>query len=207
MKLTVNGHTYRLKGIDELTLADWGLFHSGPWPEDKAEAFEHMVGILSRVTTIPRGTLRKCNVRDLEGAVASIGETLTKGGEALSQEPPKEWTHKGRRYIVPHDLEDLSFERWQAFTSILFGMDNEVDVYAAAIACLCPIDGEEFDAGKLGDRIEDAKGLPMLNALTCAAFFFASSERFRTSIEGWSLSMLRKSVQSLGPMLKPSAMA
>lgn len=194
MRLKIGDKTYRLRGPDELTLGDWGPINSEPWPDDPAKAHDHLVGIIARLTTAPASKIRKARVGDLEGAVGMITDVLDKAMRASKADPVTEFTHDGKRYIVPADLEDVEFERWHAFTNVLKGVDKEVDAYAYALACLC-LGPDEFDVGQLTPLAESMKGAPLLQSLGVCAFFFASSERYRNAMMGWSRSLLTSALR------------
>lgn len=206
MRLKIGDKTYRLREPSELTLSDWAHFNSDPWPADEAAALDHVVGILSRLTTAPKGQLKRVRVGDLERAVTLVTDSVAAAVKAQQADPPASFTFGGVTYQVPSDLEDVDFERWHTFTAILRGVDKEVDAYAFSLACLA-IGPNEFDASTVGERAEAFKAMPMMQALTVCAFFFGSSERYRSAMTGWSRSLVTSVMQQIAPMLKPHATA
>lgn len=186
MKFLIEGKTYRMRTADELVLADWHAINGEPFPPDQSDMVEHLVGIISRVTTVPKIKLRKVRMADLEQAVESITQVLERAVKAQQATAPDAFEFEGVIYTVPRNLEDLEYERWHTFTSALNGVDKEVDAFALSLACLCQ-GPTEFDGVEVGALADKFKRLPMFTALTVCAFFFASSERWRIVMLGWCL--------------------
>lgn len=170
MKFLIDGKTYRMRTADELVLDDWHAINGEPFPTDQSEMVEHLVGIISRVTTLPKAKLRKVRMADLEQAVESITQVLERAVQAQQATAPDAFEFDGVTYTVPRNLEDLEYQRWHTFNTALNGVDKEVDAFALSLACLCvgPADFDGIDVAALADKF---KKLPMFTALTVCAFF------------------------------------
>lgn len=215
MKFALNDTTgkrtvYRMRPLSELTLADWMTLNGNPMPDDKYAA---AIEAVARLTTAPASKLRRLPVGELERLIEAASVAVDKGTKAQQQEPPTSFTHKGVTYMVPQDLEQVSYAQWFDLTEVhLPRVEREVDAYAICIAVLCLPDGEEYDGAKMDARRAELLGMDMVTALRIAAFFFGRSERFRSAMNQHLSSLRTSALRSLGlvagssqPATAPSA--
>jgi hypothetical protein len=196
---------YRMRPLSELTLADWMTLNGNPMPDDKYAA---AIEAVARLTTAPASKLRRLPVGELERLVDVAVKAIDAGTKAQQDAPPTSFAHKGITYVVPQDLEQVSYAQWFDLTEVhLPRVEREVDAYAVSIAVLCLPDGEEYEGAKMDARRTDLLGMDMVTALRIAAFFFGRSERFRNAMHQHLSSLRTSALRSLGLVAKSSAPA
>lgn len=182
-----NRKEYRIKPLDDLTLADWVVLTQPDAAKDEVDGFEQLLRLVSRHTTIPRKALNKMPAKDVRLLVDAMAATLdevSKAREKAERMRPQSFEFQGVTYMVPQSIEDeLTFGQEQSLTNVMLpACETDAEGYAAILAATCLPEGEEFDGSKMAERKALFMGVPLRTAMEVCAFFFDSSERLRISI-------------------------
>jgi len=175
---------YRVKSFDAMTIADWRAITSQPI--EATDPHEVSIELLCRHTTIPRSALRRMPASEVARLLDAIGDyavALSKAKEEADKGLDlRTFVHDGVTYAVPQDLEnDVTFGQFEDLDKILLPKcESDADMHATICASLCLPQGEEYDGAKVMARIAAFETLPVHVALKVFAFFFGSSEWFRT---------------------------
>ena len=179
---TSEGHTYGVKDFDELTLADWRDLTAVDLPDpDESKALENTLALLSRHTGMPVADLRRLRPESADLLIEAIGETLALALRAKDEERelPTTYTLGGITYAVPQNLEaDTVAGQWWDFKAA-HTLEHEADIMIRSLAVLLVPEGEEYD-GNPDARMEAMATMPAQDAFAMSAFFFESSERYRS---------------------------
>lgn len=181
--------SYRVKPLEEMTVRDYVTLTTPPLGEDLTDEYERLLTLLSRHTTIPRKALNKMPAKEVQtlvnALVLMLNDVVKAKEEADKTDPPPHFVFKGTTYLVPQDIENtMTFGAEQSLSKVLLPKcDTEAEGYAAVLAVCCLEQGEEFDAEKVGARMELFMGLPVTIAFRVCAFFFDSSDLLRRSID------------------------
>lgn len=177
---------YRVKPLDDLTVREW-LVIDAPFPEEETDGFEKLLQLVMRHTTLPRKVLEQMPARDVKtmmDAMAVLLHESRKAKDAAEQAEPKSFTFKGVKYMVPQEIEkDMTFGQWESLDKVLLPKcKSDAEGYTAILAVCCWPAGEEFDGGKINEKMELFMDLPVRTAFEVCAFFFGSSEQLWGSI-------------------------
>ena len=173
---------YRVKPLEEITIADWrGLTHP---PIEATDPFDIAVELVARHCTLPKSKLRRIAASDMY----RLMEVISTEAEKIAAHKAKvalilgirHFTHGGIKYNVPQDLEnEVTFGQFEDLEKVLLPQcETDADMHRAICASLCLPEGEEYDGGKVMERMAAFETLPVMTAMEVYAFFFGNSERF-----------------------------
>lgn len=201
-----SSRTYRVKPLDELTIADWITLTQQDDTVSVEDGYEHILQLVAKHTTLPRKALDKmpaAEVHKLVDAMVGTLDEIVKAREAAEKAEPKSFAFKGEVYFVPQNIEaELTFGQWESLTKVMLPVcATDAEGFAAVIAATCMPEGEEFDGAKMAQRKALFMGLPLRTAFDVCAFFFDNSEQLRNAfnliVKAAQRSLLLKVEQAL----------
>jgi len=176
---------YKLKPFDALTIADWRKVQTVEI-FDKDKQRDNLIAIAKALTGIPMHSLRRLPFGELERLLDAVATVVMKAAETREAQamPPTSFVLHGVTYIVPQSIErDTVWGQYEDLENVLVPKaETEADMYAAICAALCLPEGEQYDGGTVLERVKTFEDLPILTAMAMHAFFFESSERYRSAI-------------------------
>ncbi len=179
--------SYRIKPLDDMTLGEWVTMTQPDPTLEGVEAYEQLLHLVARHTTLPRKVLNKMpavEVTKLVDAMVGTLDDIAKAREAAERAAPKSFAFDDVTYMVPQSIEaELTFGQWESLTKVMIPQcTSDAESYAAVIAATCMPEGEEFDGAKMAQRKALFMGLPLRTAFDVSAFFFDNSEQLRSVI-------------------------
>ena len=196
---------YTVKTWEDMTIADWRKLTSPQLPD--MQGSDMLIELLSRHCTIPKKTLRMMPAKEVARLMEAIEALNVQAAEAQAKaeatDPPTSFVHKGATYIVPKDIEnEVGFGQFEDLEKVVLPKcETDADVHKAVLAFLCLPEGERYDSSKAMERYAAFESVPMSLSVRVYAFFFGSSELFRSVMFRYSISPRTTKQPNAGPEL------
>lgn len=184
-------HDFRIKDWDELTLNDYRTLTDFPsiekkdWTELDEMAFN--LDAIHRHTKIPKSLLEDVATDTMQLLIDGIGSLLEKAMEEAGKKyegytPPKVIKHRGKTYMVPHDLErETVWKQWKEI-EMRETFAHQADVYLHFLSMLLIEKGKKFSPDDVPAKDEAFGDMKMIDVFPLVAFFFSGNERFRNAM-------------------------
>ena len=175
---------YTAKTFEDMTIADWRKLTSPQLPD--LEGRDMAVELISRHCTVPKAILRKMPVKEvtrLMDAIEQLNVDVAEARKKADTDPvPDSFTHKGVTYVIPKSIEaEVAFGQFEDLEKVVLPKcETDADIHKAILAFLCLPEGEEYDGEVCKKRADEFETVKVSLSMTVYAFFFGSSEQFRT---------------------------
>ena len=191
--------TYRVRGIDELTVKDWCDI-SYPPVSVEASDVEATIQLIQRWLKIPRRDLMRLQAGEMTRLVTGLGQMLGHAAKMRidAWNPPKEWKYKGKTYVVPQDLEeDTVWGQWVELNAALDDMKDERDLLPMVCAHLLTEKDKPFDTDDIPTRLAVFRAAPVEFPMKLTVFFLDSGSRLHDCMSRFMRSQVMSALQLL----------
>lgn len=187
-------HTVKVKGAQDLTLADWKALTAIKPLDPLADPTDATYQMVHLFTGISIEELDRISIKGVGEICDFIGEQLVQaqaGSDAFKEAikdddgkgytPPKSIKIGGKKWKVPQDLDhNITWGQWADFQS-WSSPEHEANVCADLLALMLVEEGHEYQ-GTTDEKRALMLQCQMSKAFDLSAFFFANSEQFRLAM-------------------------